>query len=416
MLKKLKLSLREVEDFCLKNNILFLDSEYKGVDYKYNFKCLKCDYNWITSFDKIKNQGTRCPSCKGNKQYTIKEAQNKYQKHNLQLLEPDYKNNLIPMKTKCLKCNHIWFFRLSDVGRYGCPNCVGLVSMTLDKVRYWCLKENIIYLDDYYNNTQEKHNFQCKKGHTWNAIFDSIKNKRTRCPNCSLNILTLEEIKTWCLKHKIFYLDDYYNNNREIHNFKCLDCGYVRITPFNHIKNQSFFCPKCISGKVPMVFQEVVDWCLKQNIVFLDKKYEGVLNKYNFQCEKGHVWKTSFSSIKNGGSRCPKCSNRVSNLEIEWLNFLDIQQKYRQEYIKINEKGFKVDAYNPQTNTIYEFLGDYFHGNPIKYKAEDINLKVKKSYGQLYQETMDRIKLFEDNGYKVIYIWESDYKQKYISS
>ena len=55
--------------------------------------------------------------------------------------------------------------------------------------------------------------------------------------------------------------------------------------------------------------------------------------------------------------------------------------------------------------------GDYWHGNPEvkKFSPNKINEHNKKSFGQLYQETMERIDLLKENGYKVVYIWESDY-------
>lgn len=49
-------------------------------------------------------------------------------------------------------------------------------------------------------------------------------------------------------------------------------------------------------------------------------------------------------------------------------------------------------------------------GNPQKYKEADINFKVKKTMKELYEKTFERFKLLEQNGYSVIYIWETDWK------
>ncbi len=34
---------------------------------------------------------------------------------------------------------------------------------------------------------------------------------------------------------------------------------------------------------------------------------------------------------------------------------------------------YKADGYCSETNTIYEFHGDYWHGNPSKFSPTDIN-------------------------------------------
>lgn len=66
-----------------------------------------------------------------------------------------------------------------------------------------------------------------------------------------------------------------------------------------------------------------------------------------------------------------------------------------------------------------EFLDKEYINSHFKHAAQCkiCNLEEKaffcnETYGQLYQETMNRIKLFIDNGYNVIYIWEEDFKKQ----
>lgn len=86
------------------------------------------------------------------------------------------------------------------------------------------------------------------------------------------------------------------------------------------------------------------------------------------------------------------------NLELEY-----------QFYIK--EIKVRCDGYCASTNTIIEFLGDYFHGNPLTKNEEEINVFNKKSMKQLYIETFKRFDEIVKHGFKIIYIWESDYKK-----
>lgn len=78
--------------------------------------------------------------------------------------------------------------------------------------------------------------------------------------------------------------------------------------------------------------------------------------------------------------------------------------------LKINNNRIKPDAFDPKTNTIYEFYGDFWHGNPNIYKLDDINVANKKTFGELYLATLDREKLIKEAGYNLVSMWESDFK------
>jgi len=69
----------------------------------------------------------------------------------------------------------------------------------------------------------------------------------------------------------------------------------------------------------------------------------------------------------------------------------------------------RVDGFVPHTNRVYEFLGDYHHCNPIMFKADDIHPTQKIPCGKIYQSTMERMAKIAAVGYKVFYIWESDF-------
>ncbi len=76
----------------------------------------------------------------------------------------------------------------------------------------------------------------------------------------------------------------------------------------------------------------------------------------------------------------------------------------------IGDRFFKFDAYDPITNTVYEHLGDFWHGNPnSKFKSDDMNPKNKKSYGALYKEWLEKERIIKLAGYNLITIWESDW-------
>lgn len=124
--------------------------------------------------------------------------------------------------------------------------------------------------------------------------------------------------------------------------------------------------------------------------------------------EHGSFWQRAGVHLR--GSSCRQCSlSQVSKLEIKWLDKLNILNEYRQKSIRINNKIYKVDAYNPTTNIVYEFYGDFWHGNPRKYQPSDINCFSKKSFGDLFTKTIDRERIISEAGFILISIWEYDF-------
>jgi hypothetical protein len=139
-------------------------------------------------------------------------------------------------------------------------------------------------------------------------------------------------------------------------------------------------------------------------------KYTNCHTKIEIICKKhGSFWQTPSNHLSP--SDCPLCYSSVSKSEIRWLDSLSMPIKYRHASIKINKKIFKFDAFDSDNKIIYEFYGDYWHGNPNKYNSGDINLNNKKTFGELFNKTMERECFLKKNGYQIISIWESDFNE-----
>lgn len=104
---------------------------------------------------------------------------------------------------------------------------------------------------------------------------------------------------------------------------------------------------------------------------------------------------------------CSKCcyDRYTSPAENDFLNYMLV--KDRQQSIQ----EFVVDGLDLNNRVIYEFLGDYWHGNPLLYDSNDVNRCNKKTFGQLYQETLQRFKSLRELGYSIYYVWEHDWKR-----
>jgi len=102
--------------------------------------------------------------------------------------------------------------------------------------------------------------------------------------------------------------------------------------------------------------------------------------------------------------------------QIEWLNYLcvnttDIRHMINNDEGEFNipNSNYRADGYSKINNTIYEYHGDFWHGNPKIYNPDDINSITKTTYKELYDKTMQKQYFCEDNHYKYVSIWESEW-------
>jgi hypothetical protein len=172
-------------------------------------------------------------------------------------------------------------------------------------------------------------------------------------------------------------------------------------------------CPKCVGKYKPTTdeFKEKSKLIHGNKYDYSKTIYVNSNTKVIITCkEHGDFLQNPRTHIK--GTNCPKCAiGNVSKAEKEWFDFLLIPEEYRQVIIKLINKKYLVDVYDPKTNTIYEYNGDFWHGNPKFYKSDRINKVTKTTFGELYQKTLEKEAVLKTAGYNVISIWESEWKE-----
>lgn len=114
------------------------------------------------------------------------------------------------------------------------------------------------------------------------------------------------------------------------------------------------------------------------------------------------------------GHGCSKCVNvGFSQKQIAWLEYMSkklhiyIQHALNDGEFRIGK--YKVDGYCKETNMCFEFYGTIFHGDPKICNKDSINPLNKKTYGELYDRTLQREEFIEKKGYNIIKIWECDW-------
>jgi len=187
-------------------------------------------------------------------------------------------------------------------------------------------------------------------------------------------------------------------------------------------------CIKCgrkvCADKLRLTHEEFVSKCVETH----GTKYDYSKFRYVTNSEKGIVLckihgEYHVSPADHfGGTECPSCSlGGVSKGQLQWLSYcsskdaLDIIYKggkhNREETFKINGKLYRADGYCSNTNTIYEFLGCWYHGCNKCGKFEESRIHPWKNMTmkELNEEFQQRKRVFEENGYIVVFIWECEW-------
>ena len=106
-------------------------------------------------------------------------------------------------------------------------------------------------------------------------------------------------------------------------------------------------------------------------------------------------------------------NTRQSYKALQWFHYLEKTKGINlQHYGKGKEvriAGYLVDGFDEENNTIYSFLGDYWHGNPAKYRGSTLNTRLGRDMNSIYLDTLDRERKLRQAGYTVISMWEKDF-------
>jgi hypothetical protein len=224
----------------------------------------------------------------------------------------------------------------------------------------------------------------------------------------------------WISQSKIVHNNRYdyskveYSNQITKVEIICPDHGSFFQRPCDH-KNQKQGCPKC-SHNFPLTKE---DFIRKSRSLYKEKytllgDFKGTKHPVILWCSEHGEFKLNCAEVhfrNNGG--CPSCwyelrlenlkPGNISKKETEWLDSLNVP--LRQEKIIIENKTYLVDGFDPESNTVYEYYGSFWHGNPEKYNLNDLNTVLNKTFGELYQKTLDREKVLKQY-YKLKTLWE----------
>jgi rubrerythrin/ribosomal protein L40E len=353
--------------------------------------------------------------------------------------------------------------KITDAGSFinghGCKDC-GVIKCTkqlFKDTEYFITEAKKIHGDRYdystsnYTAWKKPINIICRKHGEFtltNAGYHLQKDgKKGNCPIC-----TKEEYKNkrsikkdeWIYRSntvtrkvniKYDYSDIVYIDFGSIvKNISCPYHGY-----FNQMARQHMYgagCRQCgyeqiRRARTKSVYEFVINARKKYDTKFTYniEEYGDRNTPITILCKEHEtIWTQSPYEHMYYGPKCKICSGTYkgySRMQIDWITDISnnssifIQhaenkgefEVYLDQKDKFGRSKYKLDGYCEETNTVYEFHGDYWHGNPRKYDGNDINETNGFAYGYLYNKTLEKENVIKKMGYKLVVMWEMDWKK-----
>lgn len=365
-----------VSELCKQNNWSSLDKKYQNNYTQMKWKCNICTHEWSQTFYSVKFLKT-CPKCTKNlTMIMIAESLN------LKPLER-FEYCTIPMKWKCLICNHIFkkpFFKISSDNYKKCPVCEnGRKIFLLENVEEIAKSKNVVLTGEY-KNSEISTEWKCIDcDYTYKTSFYNILRYEPKiCPNCKdgrrRNIYTFEEVKKIASEKKLICLENEYKNCNTKMKWKCITCDREWETTFRSIV-QNIGCIKCSFNEVMKLNLDIVNDHIKDKpFICLSKEYDNIDTYMLWKCSNcSYEWEAKFHHIKDSNSGCPNCAScKTEKLCREYFEEF-LGYKFPKKRLKIMEK-LELDGYCEDIDLAFEYNGlqhyefiPYFHKEESKF-------------------------------------------------
>ena len=151
--------------------------------------------------------------------------------------------------------------------------------------------------------------FKCKNGHIWEAVPSSIK-QGVWCPICAkinrgeARKLTIEEMQSIAEKRKGKCLSKKYINSKSKLRWQC-EHGHIWEATVSTVMGGAW-CPECAGNKkLDMASMDRIAY--ERGGKCLSTEYKNLGTQLKWQCAYGHTWSAKPRDVIHSKSWCPKC-------------------------------------------------------------------------------------------------------------
>jgi len=186
----------------------------------------------------------------------------------------------------------------------------------------------------------------------------------------------------------------------------CKECGGGAICHHNKQRGECLVCSGCPHGK----YKRRCVKCRGNGIC--SKCRESIAVKDNFckSCHPDYITPVPFTS-RIACEFFDLLEEEVG--PIQHHHFNEVSQSWEGKEFRI--PGFRrkaVDGKIPETNVVFEFFGDIWHGHPRLWDNKNCASFEGKCYRDLFDKTNDIMTKVDGLGYEIWYIWESQFKKR----
>ena len=173
-------------------------------------------------------------------------------------------------------------------------------------------------LDEVWVDYNFRYQWQCSKGHVWRERKGKILNESKWCPYCDGTIIdpverTLE-MNQLALSRNGRMLSPSWINSKTKYEWQCQQ-GHTWKTTWASIKGNGSWCAIC-QGNSPRSLNELRAEVEARKGKLYSNEYHGVEGTYEFECNLGHKFSNQFKHVVNGGQWCPICSKGSKSEEL----------------------------------------------------------------------------------------------------
>jgi len=335
-------------------------------------------------------------------------------------LSDKYQDNKTNMLWKC-SCGHEWPANWGSIKNQGswCYKCVhkanGLkLRSNIKEAQYYAKLKGGVCLSEEYVNNNTKMLWKCSEGHEWEAVFASIKHQDSWCIICAKHSKPdIKELQDFALSKNGKLISTEYISNKESLLWRC-SYGHEWYASWTNISHNDTWCPQC-ANNIKHDIQQLQEFALSKNGKLLSTTYTScMINDLIWQCEEGHTWNSSWYSIKNQDTWCPKCACFKTERRCREIleQKLGIEfKKNRFYYDELNNRKFiELDGYNFEKNIGFEYNGYQHYIYPNHYhktKQQFLKAQLQDAFKEQYCAERD-IKLL------IIPYTEENNLEKYI--
>lgn len=302
--------------------------------------------------------------------HTIEDCKELAKKKGGEFLSTEYKNALTKYTWKCDK-GHTWE-AISNSIKNGswCPTCAGHFRYTIIDMQEFASKRGGKCLSKKYVDSDTKLEWECHLGHRWYQSLNRVR-KGTWCAKCGhlKRRLTLEEFQDIAIARGGKCISTEYENCDKKLKFECHK-GHIWFAKPQHVKT-GCWCPKCAQkkhhdDKKQRYIKRLHKLAEEKGGKFLENETTKCRDKGKFKCSQGHIFFIKITQFTHSNQWCPYCFRKYKTEEKCRHIFEQLTGKVFQRTNSILEDNLQLDGYNKELNVAFEYQGEQ-HFKFVKY-------------------------------------------------